>query len=81
MISMAVTRDPTDPRVLIVSDGDPSERALWIGNELAMLAGLEKSAAHVRGGVRIDAPADARTEAEIRADTNFDEIYVEDGAV
>ncbi len=78
MISMTVERDPSDPRVTIVSGGDVAERDLWLANEAGMLAGMGRTVAFVRGGARTDDPADTRSEAEIRADASFSAIYIEE---
>lgn len=80
MDSMTVTLSSADPHVLIVADGDASERSMWIRSEMEFLAGKGRAAAWVRSGVRVDDPTDARSEAEIRADPAFEVVYVELGA-
>lgn len=77
MDSMTVTRDTSNPRILIVADGDASERAMWIRGEMAGFAGKGLATAWIRSGARIDDPADTRSEAAIRADPAFVAIYVE----
>ena len=74
---MTVTRDPTYPRIIVVTDGDESERAMWIKSEIVYLQGIGKLYAHIREGIRIDDLDDTRTESAICTDESFTLIFIE----